>query len=208
LRKWRQLGPEPTTAERDLVSAQYFLACDLYERLESRVGEDGFGEITTALLERTPKYDGARAKRPPKPDWREWLDAVEELGMIPNGFVPSTVVEDELVEAGVARRGQLAGRLRARTEYHRFLSGSRAGFMPVVVRDLMDAWSFRQARAGITLANEIMATAEIYDRTQDAGTSPLIGQRLAEVSDLKALRRLRRAVAADPAAVAGVPSAE
>ena len=208
LRKWRQLGPEPTDAERSFVSAQYFLACDTYDRMADLAGEENVATVIAALLGRTAKYGGSTPRKPPKPDWKEWLDAVEELGMAANGWLPNTLMADELVEAGIARRKDLAGRVEARTEYHRFLRGPRSAAMPLVVRDLMDSWTFDKAREGIAIADETMALAEAWDRANDGSTAEGVAARLAGVTDLKALRRLKKAVGKDPVGASESPRRE
>ena len=203
LRKWRQLGPEPTDAERAFVSAQYFTACELYERMADLSGDENVPAVLAALLERTPKYGGSSPKRAPKPDWREWLDAVEEVGMAANGSLPNTDMVDQLIEAGVARPRDFSGRLEARTEYHQFLRGQHGAAMPLVVRDLMDEWSFKKARVGIMLADQTMDLAEEWDRVNDGTTVSTVAEQLAAATGLKALRELKKAVAADPSTVSG-----
>jgi hypothetical protein len=199
LRRWRHLGPEPTDAERDFVSAQYFLACDIYERLESLLGIEGVRAVNTALLERTPKYGGTVRTKPPKPDWREWLDAVDELGMISDGWSASTLVEDILIDNGIARPKDLEGRVDARRLYHSSLRYGLGEHMPVVVRDLLDDWRFEKATDALAIAEAIVSLAGEYDRANDADSSPVIGARLATANTVKALRQLRKDVAADPA---------
>jgi hypothetical protein len=203
LRKWRQLDPEPTDGDRSFVGAQYFLACDTYDRMANLSGDENVAAVMAALLGRTAKYGGSTPRKPTIPDWKEWLDAVEELGMATNGWLPNTLMADTLVEAGIARRKDLVGRVEARTEYHRFLRGPRSAAMPLVVRDLMDGWSFDKASQGIKIADETMATAEAWDRANDASTADAVAARLAGVTDLKTLRLLKKAVAEDPVRVSG-----
>lgn len=198
LRSWQYLGANPSKREENVVDYQYAAACDIVQQLEWKVGEDSMTVISRALLERTPKYGGTARKKPPKPDWREWLDAVDEVGLVPAGRDDLVLAEELLLKYGAVRSKDLKGRLSARTAYHEALAGPLAGGMPVAVRDLMDDWKFDKAMRALDVSERIMEAAS---EAEAAGTGPVvawIGPVLREARTIDELRAIRKRLDADP----------
>jgi hypothetical protein len=209
LGKWRYLGVNPTKREQDVVDFQYQAACSIVQRIEWLAGLDGMAEISQALLERTPKYGGSVRKNAPKPDWREWLDAVDELGPVPAWRVHGMDgAEKLLLEYGIARPRDLEGRVEARTAYHEALDGPWGVYMPTVVRDLMDDWKFDKATKALDLSDRIISTATAAEIDGADDMVARVGTVMREARTIDRLRAIRRRLDADPASFEPVPTQE
>lgn len=173
LRKWHRVGADPDRIEQDaaLVQYQYAAACHIVGGVADRMGEERMRDVIVALLLRTPKYGGATsgaagAPAPsadadaPIPDWREWLDAVDELGLVPAGETDLRFAEEVLLAQGVARPKDLRGRADARTAYHAASAGPLQGAMPPLASRLMDEWRFDRAMEVLAVAEEAVALIE------------------------------------------------
>jgi hypothetical protein len=130
------------------------------------------------------------SKRRTKPvDWRQWLDIVDQVGLVRAGIGDLTMAEDVLVEMGVVRRRQLADRADARTAFRTLQATTPAGITPVVVRRALDDWRFDDAQRAMRTATQVVGL--LADRAA-AGTDVrdhwLAFER---ASSLKALQRLR-----------------
>ncbi len=203
---WQYLGVDPSKREQDVVDYQYAAACDTVQQIEWLVGLERMTDISRALLERTPKYGGTPRKEAPRPDWREWLDAVDELGVVPAGRGDWRTVENTLVQYGVAKRRQLKGRGAARQHYHEALDGSLAEVMPVVVRDLMDDWQFDKAKRALDVSERIIAAA---NTAEEAGTGDVVawvGPVLRDARSIDELRAIRKRLDTDLASFEPAPS--
>lgn len=96
------------------------------------------------------------SKRRTRPvDWRQWLDIVDEVGLVPAGVVDLAFAEDLLVANGVVRRSALRDRAVARAAYHELQSLAPLGVTPVVVRRGLDRWEFDAAARDIRLADRV-----------------------------------------------------
>jgi hypothetical protein len=191
LRNWQYLGLEPTKRESATVDYQYAAGCTLLEAIEKSAGIAAVGRVNAALLDRRPKYGGTASDSAPLPDWREWLDAVDEVGLVPAGVEDLRLAERLLIDQGIARPKQLKGRAKARARYHAAITGSSVAFMPLAVRDAMDAWKFDRAMQTLTVAEEAMALAGAIDHDEDAFGAVRTGLRLAQASSLQELREIR-----------------
>jgi hypothetical protein len=189
LRDWRHLSLKPTKRERATVDYQYAAGCSLLETIEKVAGIEAVRDVNAALLARTPKYGGSTPEDAPKPDWREWLDAVDELALVPAGVQDLRIAEKLLTGEGIAKRDQLKGRAEARIEYHRAMAGSEIEFVPLFVRDAMDAWEFDKATKALAVAEEAMALAAAAG--QDAFDVAHTGFRLTQASSLREVQEIR-----------------
>jgi hypothetical protein len=96
---------------------------------------------------------GARRTRPV--DWRQWLDIVDEVALVPAGISDLTYAEDLLVATGIARRTAMRERAAARRAFHELQAVAPAGVTPAVVRRELDGWRFDDATRDIRLARQI-----------------------------------------------------
>ncbi len=98
-------------------------------------------------------------KRRTKPvDWRQWLDVVDEVGLVPAGVTDLTIAEDALVHHGIATPKKLQERAAARTAFHELQTLAPGGQTPAVVRRLLDDWQFEQALTAIGAAQPVAAS--------------------------------------------------
>jgi hypothetical protein len=193
LRDWRYMGAQPDPVVRAIVTYQYAAACTIVQTVARLMGEDAMREVHRALLERTPKYGGTPVRRPPRPDWREWLDAVDEVGLVPAGVADLDAAERVLVEFGVARPRDLRGRASARAAYHEAMAVLGEG-MPALVRDLMDDWRFGRATNALEPAVEAMRLARLVDGATGTSLADDLAPRLAATGSMGQLRSLRNEI--------------
>ncbi len=153
------------------------------QAIELAAGIPAVSEVNGARLARSPKYGGTASEAVPKPDWREWLDAVDEVALVPAGVTDLRLAERLLVDQGIARPRQLTGRAEARTRYHAALAYSVIDFMPVFVRDAMDACEFDEAMEALTAAVEAMALAQDSAHGQGAAGLAELSRKLVHDGD-------------------------
>ena len=191
LRKWQYLGLKPTKRERATVDYQYAAGCTLVEAIEKSAGIAAVRRVNSALLDRSPKYGGTASDSAPLPDWREWLDAVDEVGLAPASVEDLRLAERLLIDQGIAQPKQLKGRAKARARYHASISRSSVEFMPLAVRDAMDAWRFDEAMQTLTVAEESMALARALEHDEGTFGEARTGLRLAQASSLREVQEIR-----------------
>jgi hypothetical protein len=95
----------------------------------------------------------ARRTRPV--DWRQWLDIVDEVALVPAGITDLTYAEDLLVATGVVRRAALRERAEARQAFHDLQALTPGGVTPAVVRRDLDRWDYAVANRDIRLARQV-----------------------------------------------------
>lgn len=193
LSDWRVDGTSAGASSGDLVSYQYAASCWIHQEVTEEIGFERMADVNHALLERLPKYDGAVDAASDKPDWREWLDAVDELGLVPAGTTDLEFAERMMVEFGIAKPKELAGRSEARARYHDALE-AWGDDMPVAVSQSMDDWAFQDALAAMDITGAIM------DDLAAAGSAPTEAEalldELAAAESIDELKSLRERVAA------------
>jgi hypothetical protein len=157
------------------------------------MGVERMIDVNHALLERLPKYAANPGPAAGKPDWREWLDAVDEVGLVPAGATDLELAERLLVEFGVALPRELDGRSEARALYHAALD-AWGDDTPAVVSRSMDAWAFEDAARAIDITDEIMRDlADAGDGSSEVAT---LVEEMAAAETLAELRSLRERAAA------------
>jgi hypothetical protein len=179
LLKWLRLPAKYTERQEDLVDYQYEAACYIVTHLAALMGHERMRDVIQTTLDGDPPYGGSprskSAKRRPA-GWREFLDAVDELGLVPSGRTGLVRAEEMFLEFGIATRKDLAGRNRARERYHMLLGGHAEVTAPRVVRDLMDGWEFKQAHRAMAIAEDIAprlrGALSRIERSPDAGATP------------------------------------
>ncbi len=122
----------------------------------------------------TPAPDGFSATRSSKRrtrsvDWRQWLDIVDEAGLVPSGVTDLTFAEDLLVSTGVIRRRAVRDRAEARAAFHELRALAPAGITPALVRRALDRWEFddalRDMRLATRIANRLTALPATVERS-------------------------------------------
>ena len=127
-----------------------------------------------------------------RPDWREFLDAVDELGLVPAGVEDLEVAERLLLAEGIASRKLLKGRAAARAAFHDARSGALEGMMPRAVSTAMDEWDWQRALAGIEIAVEAAERIEALTDRGGAGSETIMARsKLRTAVSLAELRAVR-----------------
>ncbi len=98
---------------------------------------------------------GSSKRRTRPVDWRQWLDIVDEVGLVPAGVADLTFAEDLLVRTGVIRRAAVEGRDEARAAFHGLQALAPAGVTPALVRRDLDRWEFEAADRDGRLARQV-----------------------------------------------------
>jgi hypothetical protein len=131
--------------------------------------------------------DTPSSKRRTRPvDWRQWLDIMDEVALVPAGISDLTFAEDLLVETGVVRRRAVRGRADARAAFHDLRSLAPSGVTPALVRRSLDAWDFADATRDIGLARQVV------ERLVAAGDAPEVAGLWAEYEAASSRAQLRR----------------
>jgi hypothetical protein len=170
LGSWKVLRERPSEQLQAIVDWQYDAACGIVQGVADAVGAERMRAVIGSLIDGTPKYGPQPAERQGafrKATWKDWLDAADELGLVPAGVADLTVAEQALKEAGVATGRQLRSRATARSAYHGALAGMAGTRMPRFIDDLLGTWRFGPAMKAIPLAEQayaaIMASGQMAD---------------------------------------------
>jgi hypothetical protein len=116
LADWKYASPRATQAEIDAVTAEYEASCGIVSKVATEIGPDRMRAVLAVLSTANGAYPGTHDdKTGAANDWRAWLDAVDEQGMVPAGLDATTEIADLLVRYGATTDGDLAGRADART---------------------------------------------------------------------------------------------
>lgn len=113
-------------------------------------------DVIAAMLDNTPTYGPRPAEgtmgKARRANWKDWLDAVDELGLVPTGETDMGIAEQALKDMGIASGKQLKGRQAARTAYHEALAGMDGAHLPKFVNAAMEKWDFKTAVKAIPVA--------------------------------------------------------
>jgi hypothetical protein len=148
LAEWAVRQGKPVTWDGDRLYYQTAAACSVIEQLAAVIGPELMASVISAILAGTAKYgpQPADPRSDPEPaDWHDFLDAVDELGLVPADEPDLELAEQLLLDFGIATLGDLSGRASARRIYHESLAAMEGTPMPAYVNDLMGQWSFSEA---------------------------------------------------------------
>jgi hypothetical protein len=198
LARWQQLKEKPSDRLEAIVDWQDDAACNVIDHVADDIGSERMQAVIASLLDGTPKYGPQPAERQGafrRATWKDWLDAADELGLVPAGVTDLKLAERDLLAVGAATARQLRGRAEARTAYHAALAEMDGTAMPMVVNDLMGRWQFREAMASIPVAADSYAAISANERMSEADRA-LFLERFAAAASVKALKALAREAAA------------
>jgi hypothetical protein len=112
---WAFASPRATSRELDIIDYQYDAACSIVTQVADQIGLDRMRDVLAALATDDGAYVGIPDARPGAPvTWRDWLDAVDELGMAPAGLDDTHAIADVLRRYGIATTSDVATRTDAR----------------------------------------------------------------------------------------------
>jgi hypothetical protein len=178
LSQWQLLVPTAPSDYATVIEAQEAAACGIVSALAERMPEDVFKEeVLGSLLRGETKYIGSAGPEIGTStviDFREWLDAVDERGLVPAAHADPAYADNLddldfaqnlLDEFGIPNDPEeLQLRKEARAAYHEFLA-NRGGFRaPKAVREDMDNWEFEDAMRRIELATRVYEDLVEADR--------------------------------------------
>jgi hypothetical protein len=150
LATWKYASPRATKDELDAVEAEYDASCGIVTQIAAQIGPDRMRDVLAVLSTANAAYPGTHDARPGANDWRAWLDAVDELGMLPAGLPSTSETADLLVQYGAATEGDLAGRADARTALATLRDTAGTWWtIPAAVYDPYASWDFTTATRAV-----------------------------------------------------------
>jgi hypothetical protein len=188
LSDWQVVKP---TAGKDIdqvMQAQVQASCGIVAALHDRMGEEQWNAVIGALLTGGPKYVGGGGSPDTIQttfDFREWLDAIDEIGLVPAAASDAAFaanLEDLDFAQGLLAAydiptdpGALEQRSEARAAYHDFLAGAGGLGAPLAVRQAMDDWEFGDAMVNLDKSREVLASLQEADALlPDAALIPVV----------------------------------
>ena len=161
LATWLVADPRATQEQLDAVTAQYAAACQVITDVAAQIGPDGMRGVLAVLSTSEGAYPGTTDPKLGAPnDWRAWLDAVDERGMLPAGKDHFSAMAGILVDYGVATPDALVGREEARSALDDLRVAAGYLALPAAVYDPMGGWDFPGATAAM---HEVTATLADID---------------------------------------------
>lgn len=159
---WTFAGPRATDQELAIVDYEYAASCYLISSVANRIDPARMGDVFGALLDHTFAYrSGGRILQGSAvaADWRQWLDAVDELGLYPSGVTDLDYAQSLVARFGAARDlALLPSRSKARALYHHLSASIGSWVVPEAVLRPLTEWSFSNATAAMqTEANAFAA---------------------------------------------------
>ncbi|CAN5811456.1 hypothetical protein BH23CHL8_BH23CHL8_14110 [soil metagenome] len=198
LSTWQVVRPTAPANIDAIIEQQEAAACGIMSLLASRMGgDDAFKAVAAAMLAGDAKYAG------PGPsgvtpveviDWMEFLDAVDEVGLVPAvGTTELDFAQDLLARYGIPHDPSLLEqRSQARQRYHAFLNNPAGLAAPAVVRRAMDEWRFSAANEAMDRADAVLADLASADTLfPEAGLVPFIKPDFENAGSLLALDEVR-----------------
>lgn len=163
LRAW-SVSHVPQRVEPMLPVWQAMTACAIVEQVADLVGPARMRSVIASIRDGANRYGdpAGRAVDRAAAGWRDWLDAVDEVGLVPAGVTDLGLAERALIAAGAAEPEDLAGRLSARSLYHDTLAVLDGTTLPDYVEGLMEDWAFDEA------VTAIAASRSLFERIAEA----------------------------------------
>ncbi|HEY2916474.1 MAG TPA: hypothetical protein VGI98_04585 [Candidatus Limnocylindrales bacterium] len=162
LADWQFAGPRATKTELAEVDYEYRAACYVVSTLAARIGPDGMRAALAAMLDRKLAYRSGSLVldgRSGALTWREWLDDIDELGMVPAGVTDLDFAQQLLHDYGIDEIGApLDKRSAARATYHALATSIGDWTLPEAVLRPMAEWRFDDATAAMA---DVGATADL-----------------------------------------------
>ncbi|MEX1334297.1 MAG: hypothetical protein AB1Z66_03270 [Candidatus Limnocylindrales bacterium] len=178
LAQWQLLVPTAPGDYATVIEEQEAASCGIVSALAERMPEDLFKEeVLGSLLLGETKYIGSAGPEIGTStviDYREWLDAVDERGLVPaaqadpayaDNLADLDFAQNLLDEFGIPNDPlALQQRSEARAAYHQFLANPDGFRAPKAVREDMDNWEFQDAMDRIEQATRVYENLVEADR--------------------------------------------
>ena len=160
---WTFAGPRATTEELDAIDFEYAASCYVVSSVAGRMGEARMRDVLSALTHHEIAYrsgDLVVAGPAGAQDWRNWLDAVDELGLVPAGVEDLDYAQNLLLKFGVSPGpAVLLERSVARAKYHDLGGAIGSWVIPEAVLRPMGEWRFADATSAMDLETATFTTA-------------------------------------------------
>ena len=162
---WRFTGPRASSEELAVVGYEYAAACWVVSLLVNRMDPDRMHDVLAALMDDELAYqsgDQVLYGRGEPEDWRQWLDAVDEVGLVPSGDTDLDYAQKLVATYGGGSEtatALLPARSRARALYHDLVASIGDWTVPEAVLRPMSEWSFTNATVAIDFEASAFAAA-------------------------------------------------
>jgi hypothetical protein len=165
LATWTYLSADYTKAEQQAVWDEYDTACTVVTLVAGAAGPDGMRAALAALMAHRDPYGATTpTSSTGAVSWREWLDAMDELGISPHHGSDS-LAGALLLKYGVTTDSALiAARLTARRAYHDLISRAAPWTVPAAIRNQLSAWRFPASQEAISTASDAWDDVVASDR--------------------------------------------
>jgi hypothetical protein len=178
LSEWLVVQPNAPENYKDIIEAQQAAACGIVSAVSARMPDETWrNDVLSSLLRGETKYIGTAGPEVGTStliDFKEWLDAVDERGLVPAAKSDPAYADNRtdldfaqnlLDEFGVPNDvPQLQRRSEARATYHQFLDDAAPLGAPHAVRKDMDDWNFESAMKRIQKSYDVLANLIEADR--------------------------------------------
>lgn len=184
LADWQVVRPNanPSTILQSIAD-QEAAACGIVSAVASRMSDEQWRVVIGSMLNAETKYIGSAGPgraATTSVNYREWLDAVDERGLVPAARTDATYAAN-LDDLDFAQNllddfdipvdsVELVRRSQARAAYHQFLEDAAPLGAPLAVREAMDNWEFERAMSALEKASEVLdALFQADDKLPTAG---------------------------------------
>ena len=193
LSAWQYADPRATEAQLAAVASEYTASCAIVSETADKIGADRMRDVLAVLTGPAGAYPGTRDPRPDAPvTWREWLDAVDELGFGPAGLEWNQRESDVLQGYGIASASDLVGREDARAALEDLRRAS-AWRVPLAVYEPMATWDFPTAENAIAeIKGTIAAVADARALSGDVWTRSPFPARVAAATTVAELTAIHQ----------------
>ena len=186
---WKVVQPNANLDTIDQeIADQEAAACGIVAAMATRMSDEQWREVIGSMINGETKYiggSGPGVASTPVVNYREWLDAVDERGLVPaakadpafaSNLDDLDFAQNLLDEFGAdVNPVELQARSEARAKYHQFLKDAAPLSAPLAVRKAMDDWSFRSATQALDKSYEVLvALQEAIALLPNADIYPII----------------------------------
>jgi hypothetical protein len=170
IRYWTYLDVNSTKDDEAAAAWEYAASCYLVTKLADAVGPDNFKAVMVAAIKGQPAYAGGdpsdmAAGTPHALADEDFLDLIDELGMIPAGVTDAEQAQKLFQAYGLLATSDTAGRTVARAAYHTLLTTAGKWGLPLAVQTSMGGWKFTDAEAAMDTAAKILALRDQISKT-------------------------------------------
>jgi hypothetical protein len=193
---WQFVGPRDGETQFEIVQYEYNAACYLWLDVAEKMGQDRMRTVLGALFDSGAAYrsgDSVPTRPKSAATWRQVLDAIDELGLVPAGFDDLDYAQDLFLTYGIGRedRAALAERSDARAAYHALAAELGDWVIPPAILEPMAQWRFQVAQDALATAAAIRASVAHANATLpglDAANGPVraLFEGATSVADLEA----------------------